>query len=226
MDRSVKKKTLSIFISCIIGLAVGSGYLMRLLDIREDIAGLEESIPVLTASKTIDIGEKITAQILSTARIPRVYLPSRAILADDLELILGRPLIHPVREGDPIQWTDLPEGPRIRYSTEKIPAGYRALALPADEVKTLVHILSPGDRVDVLWIHYPDESPDPSSTILGEGIPIFAVGKWMQPENRHDLENDYPTSLTLLVNMNLALKISSAKESGQIVLLARGRGIS
>jgi hypothetical protein len=48
----------------------------------------------------------------------------------------------------------------------------------------------------------------------------------MQPENRRDLENDYPTSLTLLVDMKLALKISSAKESGQIVLLARGRGIS
>jgi len=222
----VKNKTLSILLACIIGLAVGSGYLMRLLEIRKDISGLEDSIDVLTAARSIDIGERITEHTFSTVPIPRVYLPSRAILADDMELILGRPLIHPIREGDPVQWTDLPEGPRIRYSTEKIPAGYRALALHADEVKTLVHILSPGDRVDVLWIHYSDDSSVPSSTVLGEAIPVLAVGNRLQPEIRHDLESDYPTSLTLLVDLELALKITSAKESGQIVLLARGRGVS
>jgi pilus assembly protein CpaB len=222
----VKNKTLSILLACIIGLAVGSGYLMRLLEIREDISGLEDSIDVLTAARSIDIGERITEHTFSTVRIPRVYLPSRAILADDMELIIGRPLIHPIREGDPVQWTDLPEGPRIRYSTEKIPAGYRALALHADEVKTLVHILSPGDRVDVLWIHYSDDSSVPSSTVLGEAIPVLAVGNRLQPEIRQDLESDYPTSLTLLVDLELALKITSAKESGQIVLLARGRGVS
>lgn len=226
MDGPVKNKTLSILLACIIGLAVGSGYLMRLLEIREDISGLEDSIDVLTAARSINIGERITEHTFSTVRIPRVYLPSRAILADDMELILGRPLIHPIREGDPVQWTDLPEGPRIRYSTEKIPTGYRALALHADEVKTLVHILSPGDRVDVLWIHYSDDSSVPSSTVLGEAIPVLAVGNRLQPEIRHDLESDYPTSLTLLVDLELALKITSAKESGQIVLLARGRGVS
>lgn len=226
MGGLMKNKAFSILISCLIGAVVGGGYLMRLQEIRKDISGLEDSMDVLTASKHLKIGERVTEHTLSTLSIPRIYLPSRAILADDMELILGRPLVHPIREGDPVQWTDLPEGPRIRFSTEKIPAGYRALALDADEVKTLVHILSPGDRVDIVWIHYPDGSSQPSSTVLGEGISVLAVGRWLEPVVRNELEDDYPTSLTLLVDTDLALKITSAREGGQLVLIARGRGVS
>ncbi len=220
----MKRRTSVIIISGMIGILVGTGYMMKIQAIRTRITGIQETIQVLTTRKSLSIGDALSGDNVSATEFPKAHLPRRAILGGDMELIKGRTLIHPVPQGDPILWTDLPEGPRIHYPTEKIPSGVRAMALPASEVQTLAHLLSPGDRVDMVWTRFVDGSAQPASTILGEAIPILAVGSWIRPEAPGRRGNNFPSSITLMVDQKLALKVSSAMQSGQITLIARARG--
>ena len=220
----MKRRTTIIIISGMIGILVGTGYMMKIQAIRNRITGIQETVQVLTTRNPLSIGDTLSGENLSATGFPKAHLPKRAILAADMELINGRTLIHPVPQGDPILWTDLPEGPRIHYPTEKIPSGVRAMALPASEVQTLAHLLSPGDRVDMVWTCFVDGSAQPASTILGEAIPILAVGNWIRPERPDRLGDDFPSSITLMVDRKLALKVASAMQNGQITLIARTRG--
>ncbi len=143
MDR----KTLLLLLSAIIGLTLGLGYLARVSALRREIREARETVMVVTAARSLAIGDTLGADALALAEWPKASLPRRAVLKEDAGLLAGRSLIHPLPPGEPVLWTDLPEGPRIQLSTEQIPAGYRAVALPAEEIRTLVHLLQPGDRV-------------------------------------------------------------------------------
>ncbi len=207
-----------------VGLGTATGYLLRLQSIRHDIARLEQPMEMLTASESLKIGERLSENNLRVSRIPIAYLPSRAIRSEDLELIIDRVLTHPVPAGDPILWTDLPEGPRVNYPTEKITPGYRALALPADETRTLIHLLSPGDRVDIAWSRINDATGSIECSLIGESIYVLAIGSRVNAAEIAGDINDVPSSITLLVSPELALEITRASQGGEIILFGRYRG--
>ncbi|UCF31963.1 MAG: Flp pilus assembly protein CpaB [bacterium] len=212
-----------IALSCLVGLAVGALYLARISAVRQEIGAFQEAVEVVAAATPLEIGDRLLQDRLTVLGIPRPYLPRRAILSGDMEKVVARSLIHPVPAGDPILWTDLPEGPRVHYPSEAIPSGYRALALPADDIRTLSHLLVPGDRVDVVWTGFRDQSDVPSSEILCGNVPVLALGRQMSPEGTDGQEDAIPDSTTLLLRPSEALEILTAGQSGIVTLLARGR---
>lgn len=184
---------------------------------------VNESVEILVAATPLKIGDVLTHDTLELAYIPVVHLPRRVILAEDIDLILERPLIHPIPKGDPVLWTDLPEGPRISYPSEKITPGYRAIALPADETRTLTHLLTPGDRVDVVWTRINEDSISTVNSLIAESIPVLAVGNRFSSDELIAPDSLFPSSITLLVKPDQALAINHALHVGEISLLARAR---
>ncbi len=184
---------------------------------------INESVSILTAAMSMRIGDKITQDTFKLTQIPVVHLPRRVILAEDINLILDRPLIHPIPKGDPVLWTDLPEGPRINYPSERIKPGYRAIALPADEIRTLTHLLTPGDRVDLVWTRINDTSNTTINSLIAESVTVLAVGNRFSPEEFISSDSNFPSSITLLVKPDQALAINYAFQVGDISLLARTR---
>ena len=219
----MNRKLLLVIISSIIGLLTATVYAVRIKQLRDEITNLTEEVSVLTAKRDLAPGESLRSEDLTTSFHNKYQVSRRSIVPDDIDLILGRSVFHPVPEGDAILWTDLPEGPRLRKPSEKIPVGYRAISLPADETHTMVHFISPGDRIDIVSSNFSETKTGIDSRLIAEKVAVLAVGQWLEEWSQPESGEDYPLSVTLLTTPKTALEILKASQSGEIHFLARGR---
>lgn len=218
----MKRNKSLVIASCLIGLISATAYSSRIRDLRDDIARLSERIPLLTVNRNIKAGETLTAEDFQEAFFLKEQVSGRTVRPGEIELITGRQVIHPVPAGDPILWTDFPEGPRVRFPTEKVPPGYRVIALPADEIHTLVHFISPGDKVDIVSSTFDGFGDKLVSRPIAKSVTVIAVGRRLEGQSGNYATGEYPLSVSLLVEPDSALEILRASQSGEIHFLARG----
>ena len=218
----MKKNSVLIIASCLIGLITASAYSSRVRHLRDEITSLSEKIPVLTVTRNIKAGESLADEDLEAALFLKDQVSGRTIPPEDIELIVGRRVIHPVPARDPVLWTDFPEGPRVRHPSEKIPPGYRVIALPADEIHTLTHFISPGDTVDIVSSDFDSSGNRLISRLIAESIFVLGVGRQFEARPSSPDTEDYHLSVTLLVDPVNALAILGASLAGEIHFLARG----
>ena len=218
----MKRNSVLIIASCLIGLITASAYSSRVRHLRDEITSLSEKIPVLTVTRNIKAGESLADEDLEAALFLKDQVSGRTIPPEDIELIVGRRVIHPVPARDPVLWTDFPEGPRVRHPSEKIPPGYRVIALPADEIHTLTHFISPGDTVDIVSSDFDSSGNRLISRLIAERILVLGVGRQFESRPSSPDTEDYPLSVTLLVDPVNALAILGASLAGEIHFLARG----
>jgi pilus assembly protein CpaB len=219
----MERKHMLLLIPAALGLVLGLAYFAKVSAMQRRIRDAQDMVRVVTAARSLAIGDILGVETTSVAEWPKGSLPRRAVLEEDAGLLMGRSLIHPLPAGDPVLWTDLPEGPRIRLSTEQIPREYRAVALPADEIRTLSHLLQPGDRVDILWTRQIEGATRMDAILLGEDIQILAVGGRLTADSILADEASPAASITLLVRLELATSLCQAMQGGEIFLLARNR---
>ena len=212
------------FTSCLIGLLTASIYAMRIKHLRDEINRSSEKVPVLAVNRKIRAGEIIGSGDLTQILVLKEKVSGRSISPENMDLIAGRQVIHPLPANDPILWTDFPEGPRVRYPSEKIPPGYRVIALPADELHTLSHFIKPGDKVDIVSITYEDSKNSIESRSIGQNIEILAVGNPLGEGAGVSALEEFPSSVSLLVLPEMALTILKAVQTGEVHFLALGSG--
>ncbi len=218
----MKRNSVLIIASCLIGLITASAYSSRVRHLRDEITSLSEKIPILTVTRNIKAGESLADEDLEAALFLKDQVSGRTIPPEDIELIVGRRVIHPVPARDPVLWTDFPEGPRVRHPSEKIPPGYRVIALPADEIHTLTHFISPGDTVDIVSSDFDSSGNRLISRLIAERIVVLGVGRQFEGRPNSPDTEDYPLSVSLLVDPVNALAILGASLAGEIHFLARG----
>jgi Flp pilus assembly protein CpaB len=218
----MNRKVPLVITSCVIGLLTAAVYAARIQHLRDEITGLTEKVPVLTAKRDLAPGTILQHEGIASDFRMKNQASKRGIAPDDLDLILGRRVFHPVPAGDIILWTDLPEGPRLRKPSEKIPAGYRAMSLSADETHTMVHFISPGDTVDIVSSNFTEGAVEIDSHLIAEKIVVLSVGQRLEEWSQTEFSEEYPLSVTLLATPEKALEILKASQSGEIHFLARG----
>ena len=96
------------------------------------------------------------------------------------------------------------------------------MSLPADEIHTLVHFISPGDSVDIVSSTFERSGDQLVSSLIAENIVVLGVGR--QLEGGIDISDTggFPISVTLLVDPENALGILRASQTGALHFLARG----
>lgn len=188
---------------------------------KGDIVLMSEKVPALTATRYIKAGEHVTSVDLEVKSLLKNQLSRRAISPEDIELIAGRRVLHPIPSGEPVLWTDFPDGPRVQYPSEMIPAGQRVLALPADEIHTLVHFISPGDSIDIVSSTFDNSGNSLESKVIAGDITVLGVGRQLTRQSNNTIFEDLPLSVTLLVTPEKALEILRASQIGEIHFLAR-----
>jgi pilus assembly protein CpaB len=176
---------------------------------------------IVVVSKDIEPGTKINRDMLTTEKIPEKYVHANAISPDDMDILVGQTLNFPLKQGDPVLFTDLGEE-RMRLRMEKLSSkvtkGERALSIPVDMVSGISNLIQPNDHVDILGTFMNLGTGEEATITLLQNITTLAIGSSMSGENQNG--QSYST-VTLLVTLQEAELLTFAQERGRLILILR-----
>lgn len=143
-----------------------------------------ESVVVVT--KNVNVGEKITADMLSTKTLPASALIEGHIKDSDAQALVGQVTVAPLFSGEQVLTSKVSTYEGQNTITWKVPAGMRALSLMVPHEAWIAGGLpQPGDRVDVLGVTTfmtvdpltGQEKPDLVGGYIAQDVMVLAVSQ-------------------------------------------------
>lgn len=175
--------------------------------------------PVIVAATDLDIGAELKREDVRVIDWPANAVPKDAI-GDPAEVI-GRGLIYPVIENEPILPLKLASKEAGAGLPPAIPPGLRAVSVRVNEVIGVAGYVLPGTRVDVVATVSPtDQRGDMTSKVILTNVQVLAAGTKIERDT--DRNKPMPvTVVTLLVNPDEAERLTLASSEGKIQLALR-----
>ncbi len=191
-----------------------------------------EMADYLAARVPITAFSEITGNVVGQMRLPIKIAPSDAIPMADYQDFMGQVVNRDLQPGELIRMSDFQLTSGMPEVTETIPAGFRAVTLPVNQVTSNAGLIRPGDHVDVLGTFI---APRGTSGIVGEratitimqNMLVLAVGQQLggalsggesELERRSGLQ--YST-ITLLADLRRAEILTFAMDRGSLSFLLR-----
>lgn len=147
-----------------------------------DSAGGAESVVVVT--RDVQVGEKITADMLTTRPLPAAaLLAGRVGNADD---VVGKVATSPLYAGEQVTTPKVTTYVGQNSLAWKVPEGMRAVSLMVPhEAWVAAGLVQPGDRVDILGITTlttvdpltGNERPDTVTGIIAQNVEVLAISQ-------------------------------------------------
>lgn len=210
------KSLILIFIALGCGLVASIGISQVIDRGGEKIAVETEAI--LVALADIDINAKLDAQNVRLEEWPKAKIPEGALRSLDALKDKGyaRQRFY---KGEPILDAKLvsdKDGPSIR-----IPEGKRAIPVKLEQ-DTVIGLISPGDRVDMLvFVRKSNEVPFTGSITILRNCIVFAVGRDIERAVDKDGKQVDAKTVSLIVSPEEAERVSIASELGKLRLSLR-----
>jgi len=133
--------------------------------------------------------------------------------------VVGRALIYPLGEKEPVLQRDLAEpGSGIGLSV-KIPPGMRATSIRSNEIVGVAGFLFPGSHVDVLDTYTPPGSQGPITETVLQNVEVITAGQKIQPDPQGKPET--VSVVTLLLNPKDSEKLLLASSQGNVQFVLR-----
>ena len=192
-------------------------------DKLEEAKRPEDAVMVIVAARDLYQGVSVTEADLYAVQIPPKYLPEGVFLSPEhvvgripRERILANEFVRAARLSDPESGVGL---------NAVIPRGLRAISVDLDDGAMLSGYLQPTNYVDVLVTITPDD-PDgvPTTRTVLQAVFVLGVNGRMGQETADEateVRGRHKSSVTLLVDAEMAEAIAFAKEEGEITLLLR-----
>ena len=180
------------------------------------------SIPtrqVVVAAGDLDIGAELRREDIRIIDWPANAVPASAI--SDPKDVIGRGLVLPVIENEPILPMKLASKEAGSGLPPAIPPGLRAVSVRVNEVIGVAGYVLPGTRVDVVATVSPSgQGADMTSKVILTNVQVLAAGTKIDRET--DKNKPMPVSVvTLLVNPEDAERLTLASTEGKIQLALR-----
>src|SRR5690242_14022251 len=176
-----------------------------------------EASTLVIAAQSIDVGTRLTPDLLQSADWPRASMPPGSF--QDVKSLNSRVVRINLVRGEPLLESKLaPEGNTGGLSGV-ITEGKRAITVKVNEVVGLAGLALPGNKVDIL-INTKDESDKPISKIVLEQILVLAVG---QDLGRDETKPKVVNAVTLEVTPEEAEKLDLARSVGTLSLVLRNQ---
>jgi Flp pilus assembly protein CpaB len=147
-----------------------------------NVEGGGEMVVVMT--RDIKVGEKITADMLTTRAIPAsAVLPNHATKPED---VVGKVATGPIYTGEQVLNAKVTSFNEQNSLAFRVPDGMRALSLQVPhEAWIAAGLVQPGDRVDVIGITTlsktdpltGQEKPDVLSGVIAQDVEVLAVAQ-------------------------------------------------
>lgn len=174
---------------------------------------------VVVAAADKDIGAELRSEDVRVIEWPAHSVPANAI--GDPKEVVGRGLILPVIENEPILPMKLASKEAGAGLPPIIPPGMRALSVRVNEVIGVAGYVVPGTRVDVLVTVSPTENhQDMTAKVILNDVAVLAAGTKIE----RDAEDNQPMPVnvvTLLVTPEEAERLTLAANEGKIQLALR-----
>lgn len=202
---------------------------------HEIVRRQEMQATVVVAKKDIPKGTTIIAEMLDSKIVPKEYLQPQAV--NYPERIVGMITLVPISSGEQIALTKLTSSKQTSSGSSlamATPIGKRAVAVPVDNISSLMGMIKTGDYVDVIaLIPVPAIGPDGKQVMQMGVLPIFqnvlvlAAGRELGRQS--DEESRYGKSetgssvplITLALSPQEASLITFVQEQGKIRLVLR-----
>lgn len=183
---------------------------------------------VVVANADLQPGATLSGQTVAVREVPRAFLHSEAVLAENWSGLAGRVLAHAVRSGEPILSAHLAREAGVGFSAQLAP-GMRALTLSVDAEASISGMLAPGDRIDVLFTT--NAGNDSTTAALLFNVPVLATGirtaintAWLDRQRQPEGAGVQFNTVTLGVSPQDAAKITLAQQAGRITITLRRPG--
>jgi pilus assembly protein CpaB len=179
---------------------------------------------VVVAKDSIQLGTKITPDMLTTASMPNGSKPEGAF--DSIEKVAGRVAIANIGVREPVTNLKLAIEGAAGGLPAVIPDGYRAMTVKVDDVVGVSGFIMPGAFVDVVAVVTQQDQnggQNPISKVVLQNIKVLASGaKIDQPTDGR--EPNAVKAVTLQVLPDEAEKLALAATEGKLQLVMRNYG--
>jgi len=175
--------------------------------------------PVVVAAADLDVGAELSRDDLRIIEWPANAVPANAFT--DPKDVIGRGLVLPVIQNEPILPTKLSSIGAGAGLPPAIPPGLRAVSVRVNEVIGVAGYVLPGTRVDVVATVSPSgQNNDMTSKVVLTNVQVLAAGTKIE----RDTERNKPqpvSVVTLLVDPDEAERLTLASTEGKIQLALR-----
>ena len=122
-------------------------------DISNELGAGEGAESVVVLTRNVNVGEKITPDMLGTKTVPAVALVEGWVKADEATSLVGQVAVAPLYTGEQVLNSKVSTYEGQDTIAWKVPTGMRALSLTVPhEAWIAAGLPQPGDRVDILGI--------------------------------------------------------------------------
>jgi len=211
----------------LLGLALGCGLvasigISQVMDRRNTAeAPTAEMEPILVAANDIHYNDLLTPESVRFEEWPKGKVPPGALTK--LDEIHGQRSAHKLFAGEPILSAKL-MGKDGAGAAGKIPMGYRVISVAVDAVTGASSLIEPDDKVDVLLYmsRRPQSAVEEMSTrTILHGVRVFAVDRGYERQHASGDTATPAKTVSLLVTLAQAEKLTLATGMGQIRLVMR-----
>ncbi len=172
---------------------------------------------IVAAAKNVAAGAALKQEDVTLVDWPQSVLPVGTFTK--VEDVMGRALIYPLSEKEPVLLRDLAEpGSGISLSV-KIPPGMRATSVRSNEIVGVAGFLFPGSHVDVLDTYTPPGSNAPQTETVLQNVEVISAGQKIQPDPQGKPET--VSVVTLLLSPRDSEKLLLASSQGNIQFVLR-----
>jgi len=210
-----------VFMVLVLALTAGGGLAFATYNYVQNVPTKTVTIPtrpVVVAASDLQIGASLDQRSVRVIDWPSSAVPKNAI--GDPNEVVGRGLIMPVLENEPILPTTLASKDAGAGLPPAIPPGLRALSVRVNEVIGVAGYVLPGTHVDVVATVNPGEKQgDTTSKVILTNVLVLAAGTKMEQD-----ANNKPMAVnvvTLLVNPDESERLTLAAGEGKIQLALR-----
>ncbi len=211
-----------VFIVFVLATTVGGAFAFATYNYVQKIPAKTVTIPtrpVVVAAADLEIGTELSRDDIRIIEWPANGVPAGAI--GDPKDVIGRGLILPVIQNEPILPMKLASKEAGSGLPPAIPPGLRAVSVRVNEVIGVAGYVLPGTRVDeVATLNPSEQHGDITSKVILTNVQVLAAGTKIDRDS--DKNKPMPVSVvTLLVEPEEAERLTLASSEGKIQLALR-----
>ena len=209
-----KRIVLAVVLAVAIAGVVSYSFYARVRLLRAESTN---AVKVVAATKALTAGSPITADSVALVDWPANMPVSGA--RDKVEDVIGRSVIYPISEHQPVLDSDLALAGSGIGLTVKIPEGMRAASVRSNDVVGVAGFLYPGSHVDVLVTAKVEDSATPQTQTVLSNVEVLTAGQKIEPDPTGKPET--VSVVTLLLKPEDGEKLVLATSQGTIQFVLR-----